>query len=289
MGLSMTKVYADSLSKTEIEYTSSFIKTWFDKFNQKYFDNKLNNINTNWDNSIDCNGCFVFSIDVFLKEITPLSIKLKPKNISSFDSFRNVLVHEMLHYYVDCFDSDLSDNDWLKAVQIKMTKGEQDKEFLDTLRLSSNKCHEGNWLKLANNLNSKYKELSISAFGDRDIGLSSSDTIDYKNIHLMYVRYVDKEREKTLEKYKGYTKEKYNDVIKHIKEYKNSGKKSKIEYYFYDLEIDRNKLKVSGFSENLGNESFKEDYINYLKSSGVVKKGITLLGKTDNYKSFSVV
>ena len=116
----MRKVLANSLSRTEIKYSSPFLNLWFNEFNKKYFNGKLSDIPLDWDNSLDCNGCFCFSVDVFSKKVIPLGIKLKKSNINSFDSFRNVLVHEMLHYYVDCYVNEPTDEQWMQAIQLKM-------------------------------------------------------------------------------------------------------------------------------------------------------------------------
>lgn len=285
----MNKITADSLSRTEIKYSSSFLDLWFDKFNKKYFNGKLSDIPLDWDNSLDCNGCFCFSVDVFSKKAIPLRIKLKKSNINSFDYFRNVLVHEMLHYYVDCYVNEPTDEQWMQAIQLKMTKGEESGEYLDALNLGKDKCHLGNWAKLASKLNSENKELNITAFGDRDTGLMYDEPkVDYDNLHLVYVRYKNNDTGKQAEKYKTYTKEKFEDVIKHIKEYRKKPT-SKIEYFFYDFELDKDKLAVSGIGESLGSEAFNESFMDYLKKSGAIKKGVTFLGKTDNYRSFAVV
>lgn len=287
----MSEILADTLSKTKVLYSVSFLKLWFDKFNETYFKGELdNNIPLSWENSMDCNGCFCFSVDVFAKKIIPQGIKLKNNSINSFDAFRNVLVHEMLHYYADCYLNKATDSDWMEAIKLKMTKGEEGGEYLDILNLGEKKCHLGEWLRIANQLNAKHKELNITAFGDRDIGLMYNDNkIDYNNIHLVCVRYVNNDTGKENEKYKSYTSEKLKEVIKHIKDYKASKKKSKIEYYFYELELDRDKLAVTGFDESLGSESFTDSFLKYLRNSGVIKKGVIFLGKSDNYRSFSVV
>ena len=73
----MSEILADTLSKTKVLYSVSFLKLWFDKFNETYFKGELdNNIPLSWENSMDCNGCFCFSVDVFAKKIIPQGIKL---------------------------------------------------------------------------------------------------------------------------------------------------------------------------------------------------------------------
>lgn len=280
------KVTADTLSRTEVDYRDSFIEEWFDEFNRRYFHNKLKDINVSWRSSMEYNGCFKYNVDVFAKTIYPIEIELNKKNINSFDSFRNVLVHEMLHYYVDCYINKPTDEQWMEAVKLKMTKGETE-DYLNALDLGTDKCHLGNWQRLANELNSNNKELNITAFGDRDIGLNNSK-VDYNNIHLILIKYKNSDTGENAEKFKTYNKERLDEIKKQIKEYKNKPISPR-EFYFYEIELDRKKLSTSGITELFGNETFNDNFLVYLRKSGVVTKDVTFLGKSNAYKRFSTV
>ena len=272
-------------SNVEIDYRDSFVEKWFKVFNEKYFSNKLKSINVSWSSSMEYNGCFKYNVDVFAKIIYPLGIELNKSSISSFESFRNILVHEMLHYYVDCYINKPTNEQWIEAVKLKLTKGEE--AYLDALDLGTDKCHLGNWQRLANELNSKFKELNITAFGERDIGLFSNK-IDYDNIHLVLVKYKNNDTDETNEKFKIYNKERLDEIKKHVREYKNKPISQK-EFYFYEIGLDKNKLSSSGITETFGNEMLSDSFINYLKKSGIVTKDVIFLGKSDAYKRFSTV
>ncbi|MBR2138648.1 MAG: SprT-like domain-containing protein, partial [Bacilli bacterium] len=277
---------ADTLSRTEVDYRDSFIEEWFDEFNRRYFHNKLKDINVSWSSSMEYSGCFKYNVDVFAKTIYPIEIELNKKNINSFDSFRNVLVHEMLHYYVDCYVNKPTDEQWMEAVKLKMTKGETE-DYLNALDLGTDKCHLCNWQRLANELNSNHKELNITAFGDRDIGLNNSK-VDYNNIHLILIKYKNSDTGENVEKFKTYNKERLDEIKKQIKEYKNKPISPR-EFYFYEIELDRKKLSTSGITELFGNETFNDNFLAYLRKSGVVTKDVTFLGKSNAYKRFSTV
>lgn len=273
------------MSNVEVDYRDSFVEKWFKVFNEKYFSNKLKSINVSWSSSMEYNGCFKYNVDVFAKIIYPLGIELNKSSISSFESFRNILVHEMLHYYVDCYINKPTNEQWMEAVKLKLTKGEE--TYLDALDLGTDKCHLGNWQRLANELNSKFKELNITAFGERDIGLFSNK-IDYDNIHLVLVKYKNNDTDETNEKFKIYNKERLDEIKKHVREYKNKPISQK-EFYFYEIGLDKNKLSSSGITETFGNEMLSDSFINYLKKSGIVTKDVIFLGKSDAYKRFSTV
>ena len=279
------KVKADALSKTEIEYKNSFANSWFAKFNSKYFNNKLKDLDVRWVSDLEPNACFSYRVDVFQRKVIPVDIQLNKDNITRFDMFRNSLVHEMLHYYVDCYLLNPTDSEWFESLKLFSTKGDKDKAYLNVIGLGEDKCHLGNWELIARELNSKYSELNITAFGSKDIGLQSKK-VDFDNLHLVCVRF--KKDGRSIEKYKTYDKEKFNEILKRIKEYK-SKTPSNSEYYFYELELDKNKLSTSGIEISIGNESFNESFIKYLNKSGVIKKGVKLLGKTNVYKPFYVV
>lgn len=280
----MKKVIADALSSSTVSYTEAFLRRWFTYFNKKYFNNTLDIIDLSWDSSIEPNGFFEYYTDVYARKVDPKQIVLNKDNITGFDFFRNTLVHEMLHYYVNCYVNKYTDEQWKEAVILSMTKGRE--AVADCLNLGKNKCHLGNWATLAKQLNSKHKELNITAFGARDIGLTN-DKENYEDLHVIYVLTEDGTGRKQ-EKYKAYTTDKLKEVKDKIKEYKNK-QNSDIEYRFYELEIDKDKLSTSGIRSSIANECFSSEYVDYLKKSGVIKKGVIYLGKTNNYKRFSTV
>jgi hypothetical protein len=66
----------------------------------------------------------------------------------------------MLHYYVDCYDNGLTDEDWTSAIYY-FIRGNK-RKARSIIGTSDAACHSGNWLKFAKELNKKYPELCIT-------------------------------------------------------------------------------------------------------------------------------
>lgn len=168
------EVQYDASEYQEIELNQEFLEKAFNKFNEKYFDNKLNPIPLKI-MDMEENGKFTYIIHYYDKKFEPIEIKINPRCKQSFSLFRNVLVHEMLHYYVSTYY--LPDEDtWAKAL-CEALRGKR-KKSLATLGCSPSTCHGGEWLKLAKKLNSTYKELAIT----RNTFISYSENKDKVNV-----------------------------------------------------------------------------------------------------------
>ena len=152
-----------SINETEyqtIEIDNDFCEKAFDKFNQKYFDGKLAKIPFEIKNIPGCSGQFSFNVNFREKKFIPNCIRMSNKDAWTLSTFRNTLVHEMLHYYVDCYDSGLIDEDWNSAFYY-FIRGNK-RKARSILGTSDAACHSGNWLRLAKELNKKYPELCIT-------------------------------------------------------------------------------------------------------------------------------
>ena len=104
----------------QIELTQEFLENAYKKFNAKYFNNALPNIPLFIAKGEDQVGAFKYSIDWANKRINPINITVDPNLNVSFSAFRNTLVHEMLHFYVDCFVNHFSSDVWATAVWLFM-------------------------------------------------------------------------------------------------------------------------------------------------------------------------
>lgn len=154
------EVEINSSDYQKIELTSDFMNDAFDKFNAKYFDNKLAKIKVTLDDDMKGNvGQFVYSIDFSNRTFKPWGIKIDKYCQSSLAEFRNTLVHEMLHYYVHCY-TEIPEEDWEEAY-FYYCRG-KNKKYKSLLGCSDATCHNGVWLKMAKQLNSKFKELAIT-------------------------------------------------------------------------------------------------------------------------------
>lgn len=144
----------------KIELTPEFLSDAFDKFNAKYFDNKLEKIKVTLEDNMNGNiGQFVYSIDFSGRTFKPWGIKIDKYCQTSLAEFRNTLVHEMLHYYVHCY-TEIPEEDWQEAY-FYYCRGNK-RKYKSLLGCSDATCHNGVWLKMAKQLNSKFKELAIT-------------------------------------------------------------------------------------------------------------------------------
>ena len=144
----------------EIELTQDFLESAYKKFNTKYFNNALPDIPLFIAKGDDQVGAFKYSIDWGNKRITPIDITVDPKLNKSLSAFRNTLVHEMLHFYVDCFVNHFSSDIWANALFLYL-RGKTSK-WKSLLKCSDAQAHGGEWLRLAKKLNNKYPELGIT-------------------------------------------------------------------------------------------------------------------------------
>ena len=155
-----TEVEIDSSDYQKIELTPDFLSDAFDKFNAKYFDNKLEKIKVTLENDMNDNiGQFVYSIDFSNRTFKPWGIKIDKYCQASLAEFRNTLVHEMLHYYVHCY-TEIPEEVWQEAY-FYYCRGNK-RKYKSLLGCSDATCHNGVWLKMAKQLNSKFKELAIT-------------------------------------------------------------------------------------------------------------------------------
>lgn len=157
------KVEVDSNDFQKIELTNDFVNQAFDKFNSKYFDNKLDKLPVKIEPIKNCWGKFMYSVNFSAQKFEPSVILIDPGCNVSLAEFRNTLVHEMLHYYVHCYDNGLTEDDWYDAYHY-MCRGNR-RKWLSILNCTDATCHNGIWLKKAKELNKKFKELGITRSG----------------------------------------------------------------------------------------------------------------------------
>lgn len=132
------------------------LKYYFNKFNDTYFDGKLAPIPLEWASMTNTFGFFKHRPDMQNRKIVPICIKLNKNACGNYADFRNTFVHEMLHYYVDCYIG-LPEENWNAAI---IAAKFHDKARLNrALRCTAELCHEFDWKRLAIELSEKYPEL----------------------------------------------------------------------------------------------------------------------------------
>ena len=132
------------------------LQKYFKLFNDKYFGGQLAEIPLRWFKGTGVHGTFSHRTDLQAKKIIPVEIKLNINASGTFAAFRNVFVHEMLHYYVDVYIG-LPEVNWERA---KWCAFHCDRRGLKTaLRSTQETCHAFEWKRLADELSAKYPEL----------------------------------------------------------------------------------------------------------------------------------
>ena len=264
---------------TEVEHSTSFLKKWFNEFNRKYFNNKLDDIELKWvnDSKEKFGGFYYKPRTAKLEEyVEPLYIELSSSVINTFDTFRNVLVHEMVHYYVDCYLNTYTEEQWNKARELG------DKEASRVLGLLPPNNHLGNWLHVASELNSKFKELNLTAFEPIDKVRSN-----FKDLHIVMVAKFTDFGRKRQERYKVYSTKSLAELKKKIEDCKTVDINKPI-YKFFELKIlDYKKLATSGVQENIVGDWLTPDIFNYLVKSRTISNVYdTYLGEMNGFKDF---
>lgn len=98
------------------EKDTAALKYYFDKFNKTYFNGVLAPIPLDWMKGTRLHGYFSHRTDMINRKFIPVCIKLNLNACGTYAAFRNVFVHEMLHYYVHCY-TELPPENWDFAIR----------------------------------------------------------------------------------------------------------------------------------------------------------------------------
>ena len=160
----------DDLTGKDFDKTDSNLLKYYNLYNTLYFNDELNILELSFIKS-PLNkhfvGKFNFTVDYKTHNIIPNKIVIVADYINDYDSFRNTLVHEMLHYYIVIFknkyDWSLTDQ-YIKEnnVDIENINEHDDLILTKMLKLDDENAHKGIWYDMTTKLNEKYKELNIS-------------------------------------------------------------------------------------------------------------------------------
>ena len=148
----------------------------FDEYNERYFNGELPKIEMEVNNELGkIWGRFVYYTQLEEKMITPLKIQLNMKELRDEQVFRNVLIHEMVHYW-DCINNPPSVEEWEKANEIRETQehfvaAHADNEQIRlaywntiniVLGLHTDNDHSPKFKEKCHELNEKFTELNLS-------------------------------------------------------------------------------------------------------------------------------
>ena len=138
------------------EKDKASLKYYFDKFNQTYFNVVLAPIQLDWMKGSRLHGYFAHRTDMTNRKFIPVCIKLNINACGTYAAFRNVFVHEMLHYYVHCY-TELPPENWDFAIRRAALRDRT--AVRRALRTSDETCHKFEWKRLADKLSEDYPEL----------------------------------------------------------------------------------------------------------------------------------
>ena len=138
------------------EKDKAALKYYFDKFNKTYFNGVLAPIPLDWMKGTRLHGYFSHRTDMINRKFIPVCIKLNINACGTYAAFRNVFVHEMLHYYVHCY-TELPPENWDFAIRRAALRDRT--AVKRALRTSDETCHKFEWKRLADKLSEDYPEL----------------------------------------------------------------------------------------------------------------------------------
>lgn len=138
------------------EKDKAALKYYFDKFNKTYFNGVLAPIPLDWMKGTRLHGYFSHRTDMINRKFIPVCIKLNLNACGTYAAFRNVFVHEMLHYYVHCY-TELPTENWDFAIRRAALRDRT--AVKRALRTSDETCHKFEWKRLADKLSEDYPEL----------------------------------------------------------------------------------------------------------------------------------
>lgn len=138
------------------EKDNASLKYYFDKFNKTYFNGVLAPIPFEWMKGTRLHGYFSYRTDLANRKFIPVCIKLNLNACGTYAAFRNVFVHEMLHYYVHCH-TELPAENWDFAIRRAALRDRA--AVRRALRSSDETCHKFEWKRIADKLSEDYPEL----------------------------------------------------------------------------------------------------------------------------------
>lgn len=248
------------------EQTEAYVQKWYKVFNEKYFNNELRMPPFKWRSVKTYVGQCCCNFNIYTQKIVCYVINLNKKRLTNFKTFRNTLVHEMVHQW----QHELMPDEDIKYAN-SVCRWAATRDWWKFLGLTQDNGHADRWLKKAKELNEKFPELNITRYNNSetinnmdDEGNISDEYVDkLANSHLLtiesafnskkFVRFIDDET--------------YNKLLNDIEDGKYGG------LLFFEYEFDLEKLKNYGLKPtNDMNYGYKWKFFNELCKNGAVNK-----------------
>lgn len=137
-----------------LEYTDAYLQKYWTKFNERYFEGKLKKIDLKWSTRMKNWGLTYCEYDEDHKKIKTTKIVLNKNAMKTFERFRLVLVHEMVHQWVY---QNITKREINKV--IKSGTKPSNSKFWVKLKLSPKYEHLEKWLEKSNELIDNFREI----------------------------------------------------------------------------------------------------------------------------------
>ena len=153
-----------------------YITSKFNEYNERYFNGELPKIKMVVNNDLgQIWGQFNYCTNLEEETISPIQIQLNMKELQNEYVFRNVLIHEMVHYW-DCLKNPPSVVEWANANAIREKMGDfvvehADNELIrsvywsainNVIGLHTDNDHSPKFKEKCHELNEKFTELHLS-------------------------------------------------------------------------------------------------------------------------------
>lgn len=245
-----------------VDVRTEFIKSQWDVFNKKYFGRSLKEPRFFMPSKSGSLGKCTSDYDPRKNEIFCSAIRVN-EDVENYQTFRNVLVHEMVHQWAY---QQIDQEDIRRANAYGMARS---RRWWNALTKSMGKDgHHGIWLSKCEELMSKFPYLKLNKFGQKDELEASGEEMaaavkSTEGNHIVLC-----EPGGGRHKYFYYlTNEGFKRLKKDIEEGNKDGKW--VEYKFDPEKLAREKLSASSYA---GNSAYKGSYLENLFERDVVKE-----------------
>lgn len=246
-----------------VDVSTGFIIKQWELFNEKYFGNELKRPKFFMPKSgRGSMGQCSHDFDPYANEIYCSSIRIS-SDVENYQTFRNVLVQEMVHQWAY---QQLGDRDIRSANSYGMARS---RRWWNALTRPMGKDgHHGIWLQKCDELTAKFSYLKLTKYGQKD---ELEDTGEEKEAAIEATKgnhIVLCDPGGGRHKYFYYlTDEGFNKLKKEVEEGNKQGKW--VEYKFDPEKLAREKLTPVSYA---GNSAFKGSYLDNLFERDVVKE-----------------
>lgn len=239
----------------------------WEKLNKIYFNGSLKKPRegVQWTRGMKSRGKCRCDYDYQKNEVYCDVIFLNVKSFSSYTSFRNTLVHEMVHQW---FHQQLGEDDIREANGYGKARSRQ---WWNKLTADAGKDgHHGRWLMKAEELNEAHPELYLGKYSSEDqFNVSDEEKISRTQVastaHALVrvIRHLGRSK-----RYFYYVTDEAYQKLKESLAYVTSDES----WYEYDFDPERMALKIKYPLSSIGNKCYKIDYFKYLCEIGLIKK-----------------